>query len=167
MFKLRRIFKRKQTTSVVFGVFQRLGIFIERQQRKAADYLNVKAARLSRRQLMMGFWIFCIVFGSYAFYIIAQAFYQPARIVQVKAIHIPAHSITSETKEHTDKLLTQREINSIIQFQQYLDSLQQSKTGQLIYDSIVHDRSGLLDSLHLIQQIFSEQLKSSEDGKQK
>ena len=159
--------KRKQKASVVFPVFHRLDIFIERYKRKAADYLNAKAACLSRRQLMMGFWMFCIGFGGYSFYLIVQAFYQPAKAVQLKAIHIPEHSIIPETKEHTNKLLTQREANSIIQFQQYLDSLQQSKTGQQIYDSILHHRPGLLDSLRVIQQLFSEQLQSSENGKKK
>ena len=168
MFQLLHIFKRRrQKPSMLYGVFQRLGMFIERQQRKAADYLNAKAAQYTRRQLFIGFWLFCVVFGGYAVYLMAQAFYRPARTVQVKAIRIPQHSIIPDTKEPADHVLTPREATGIIQFQHYLDSLQQSKTGQLIYDSIAQHRPGLLDSLRLVQQVFLEQLKSSEDGKKR
>jgi hypothetical protein len=165
MFKLFK--RRKDKPSVMYGLFQKMGSAVERQQRKAADYLNAKAKHFNQKQLLTGFICFTLLFGGAAAYIVWQAIHRPARTVHVKKISIPKNSILSESMVNKEGLLTKEEIKGIRSFRNYLDSLQRTEKGKAIYDSIAHHRRGLLDSLAFIEQIYHEQLKTSEDGNKK
>lgn len=163
-----RLFKRRRDKpSVMYGVFQRMGVYVERKQRKAADFLNEKAAGLSRRKLLIGFWIFCTGFGGAAIFIIWQGFMQPARTVKVQPIRVPRHGVLPQEPVLPEPTLPVKEVERIVRFEQYLDSLQQTTRGKKVYDSIALHRPGLLDSLRAIHELYPEQFKTSEYEKKK
>lgn len=165
MFKLFR--RRRDKPSVMYGVFQKMGNAVETRQRRAADYLNAKAERLSKRQLVIGLICFVTLFGGSAAAVIWQAFHRPVATVRVKSIVIPDHVLIPEQESPKERALTGTEIRHIRSFRRYLDSLQQSGNGKAMYDSIARHRPGLLDSLSFIEEVYNEQLKTSEDGKKK
>lgn len=165
MFKLFR--RRRDKPSVMYGVFQKIGSSIESRQRKVADYLNAKAENFSRKQLIIGFTCFVLLFGGSAAAVIWQAFRRPAATVRVKSIVIPDHILIPEQESHKEQALTRTEINHIRSFRLYLDSLQQTGNGKTVYDSIARHRPGLLDSLAFLEEVYNEQLKTREDGKKR
>lgn len=163
-----KIFRRRRDKpSLMYGVFQKMGSTIERRQRRAADYLNAKAENLSRKQLITSFTCFVLLFGGSAVAVIWQAFHRPATTVRVKSIAVPDHVLIPEQESPKERALTRTEIRHIKSFRRYLDSLQQSDNGKAVYDSIVRHRPGLLDSLSFIEEVYNEQLKTSENGKKK
>ncbi|WP_157558145.1 hypothetical protein [Niabella aurantiaca] len=165
MFKLFR--RRKVRTSVMYGAFQKLGQVVERKQRKAADYLNQKTATLSRRQAVTGLIIFCLMFGGSSAFTIWHSLSSPGSAIKIQSMSVSRHSMTPVNDARMRVELTSSEMESIRLFRRYLDSLQLTRSGRMIYDSIVRVRPGLFDSLAFIEQAYHEQLKTNEDGKEK
>lgn len=157
MFKRYRKIKEKRL--LLFGLFQRLSEYVERYQRKASSYLNAKASKLNGKQLFISLCVFCLVFGGWSGYVIWQGFYSSAKTLHIQSVSIPKHGIQPKINAPIINALPGRELKEIEKFQQYLDSLQLSTGGKHVYDSIVHNRPGLLDSLRFIQQLYYEQLK--------
>lgn len=164
MFKLFR--KRRDKPSVMYGVFQKMGEAVERRQRKAADYLNRKVAMLNRKRLTWALILFCLVFGSISGFTIWHSLHLPAGGIHIQQVRVPAHTILPGGRSN-EMELTNRQVKRFQQFRQYLDSLQRTQSGKVIYDSIARYRSGLLDSLAFIENAYQLQLKTSEDGKKK
>lgn len=162
MFKLFR--KRRDKSSVMYGVFQKLGQVVERRQRKAADYLNQKTATLSRRQTVTGLVIFCLLFGGSSGFTIWHSL-RSSGGVRIQTIKVPAHTIIPGNDRNDEAILTSRELDRIKSFRRYLDSLQQTEEGKAVYDSIARYRPGLLDSLAFIE--YQLQIKTSEHEKTK
>lgn len=156
------LFKRKRSekASVVFGLMHQAGAFVERKQRRAADYLNKKVARCSKRRLKAGLFFYCLAFGGATAYVIHNSFSGEGRTVRVESIHVPASAVLPDHKDSLVRWPTPKEIVTIRAFRRYLDSLQQTKEGKLIYDSIVRLRPGLSDSLEMTLELYEEQLKT-------
>jgi len=157
MFKLFR--RRRDKPSLMYGVFQKLGDKVEERQREIAIYLNDKVVKLSSKQVVIGLVLFCILFGGGAGFVIWQAFDKPTTTVRIRSISVPRHTIPSESNKVVLGL-TNSEINNFQQFQQYIDSLLKTKKGKATYDSIRHNRPGLLDSLSILRKMYHEQLKN-------
>jgi len=145
------------------GVFEKLGHAVERWQRRAADFLNRKAATLSRRQLAWGLVVFCGVFGGSSAYTIWHSVHASTDAVRIQPLTIPGHTILPEDALPTDGIGP--ELARIRQFRRFLDSLRLSESGRTLYDSLARQRPGLLDSLAFIENAYQLQLKTSEDGK--
>lgn len=165
MFKLFR--RRRDKPSVMYGVFQKLGHFVERGQRRAASYLNRKTATLSRRQAITGLILFCLLFGGSSAFTIWHSLRSASGSIHIQNMKVPAHTITPNNDVNNDLKLTGSELDLIKSFRRYLDSLRQTSEGMAVYDSIARHRPGLLDSLAFIEQQYHEQIKTSEDGKTK
>lgn len=163
MLKLFR--KKKESPLLISGVLQKLGRIIETKQRKVADYLNRKTATLNSRQQMIGLVLFCLLFGGSSAFTIWHSLESSARTMKVQPISVP-QTVPSEDLQQK-LLLTDQEIENIRSFWRYLDSLQLTKSGRIIYDSIGRARPGLLDSLVFIKKVYHKQLKINEDGKEK
>jgi hypothetical protein len=58
-----------------------------------------------------------------------------------------------------DLLILPEEHEEMRQFQHYMDSLRSSKTGKLLYDSIILNRPGLMDSIRVLEEIYQSQNK--------
>ncbi|WP_157097967.1 hypothetical protein [Niabella ginsenosidivorans] len=165
MFKLFR--RRRDKPSVMHGVFQKLGQSVERSQRRAANYLNQKTATLSRRQTIAGLVLFCVLFGGSSAFTIWHSLRSSAGSIRIQNMKVPAHTIIIPNNDNNDLELTGRELYRIKSFRRYLDSLQQTKEGKAVYDSIARYRPGLLDSLAFIEQAYQLQLKTNEDEREK
>lgn len=158
MFK--RFKRRKDKPSVMYGVFQKMGEAVERRQRKAADYLNRKVALFSRKQLTCGLVLFCLVFGGISGFAIWHSLHSSPGDLPIQPVKVPAHSVLQRGGLPDETTLTNRQTERLRQFRLYLDSLQQTQSGKVIYDSIARYRPGLLDSLAFIEKVYHQQLKT-------
>jgi|GEM_PF-621133 len=165
MFKLFK--RRRDKPSVMYGIFQKMGGAVENRQRQAADFLNRKTAPLNRKQLIWGLVAFCLVFGSSSAYTIWHSLHSSAEAIRIQPMTVPGHTILPGSEQPDETELTGQELNRIRWFRHFLDSLQQSESGKLVYDSLARHRPGLLDSLAFIERAYQLQLKTSEDGKKK
>jgi len=147
-----RIFKRrKDKPALIYPVLQRLGEAVRRRQRRCADWLQQKAARFSRRQLRWMLSIFCLIFGGSSLYTFIHALQAPAPARHVDAISVPRHITPPETPAPA---LSAQERHRISRFIHYMDSLCHSAGGKQRYDSILHERPGLIDSLMAIEHFY-------------
>lgn len=158
MFKFLK--KRWQKPSLVHGVLHKMSVAAEQRQRKAANYLNGKVSVFSRRQLKVGLFVFCLLMAGGCSYVIWSAFQESATVVHIHPIRIPEHVTPRHDEQPAISLLSEQELKEIEVFEKWLDSLQQTRSGQLTYDSIASYRPGLLDSLAFIRGLYHEQLKS-------
>lgn len=69
-----RFFKKRQKTGTSNTITKRMANYVERRQRKLADWLNHKMANSSRQELFFGLVIFCSVFGGYLLYLLLNTF---------------------------------------------------------------------------------------------
>lgn len=164
---LKKSSKRRQRSSVVDGVLEKLGQRFGRMQRRAAVYLNRKTAGLSCGQLKIGLVLFCLAFGGSSAFTIWHSLGSPSGGPRVQPISVPRQVVTEKNKTAPPVALTGPEVSGIRRFRAYLDSLRRTSKGRVIYDSIARQRPGLLDSLAFIEQQYHKQLKTSEDGDKK
>jgi hypothetical protein len=153
---------RREKPSVIYGLMQKVSEFVERRQRRAADYLNSKVAGCSKRQLKAGLFSFCLSFGSAAVYVIYNSFSGDEATVRVQSIRVPESSMLPKQKDSIIKRPVPKSITKIRAFDRYLDSLKQTREGKMIYDSIVRLRPGLPDSLEMTLELYEDHLKQIE-----
>lgn len=60
--------------------------------------------------------------------------------------------------------ITKTELERIVRFRRYMDSLARSPTGKKGYDNILKHRPGLLDSLTTIENYYQSNFKNNEHG---
>lgn len=136
---------------VVLTVWQRLADIINRKARKLADYLNNKAATVSRRTIKIFLIVFCIASAVGSAYIIIHALQKKHTGYVVTPIAVPNH-VEQNNPVLEDTAIVQA-VMRIEHFKHWLDSLHQR--GSAFYDSIVQARPGLLDSIQFIEQYYS------------
>jgi hypothetical protein len=156
------MFKRRRTekSSVVYGVMHKVSAFVERRQRRAADYLNRKLAGCTGKQLKAGLIFFCLSFGGTAVYVVYNSFSDGVTTVRVESIHVPESAVLPKRNDSIITHAAPKAIVKIRAFRRYLDSLQQTREGKFIYDSIIRLRPGLPDSLDMTLELYQQQIKS-------
>ena len=125
---------------------------------KLASYLEARSERLSlsaKRVWLIGF---CTVGISCSLGVIAYSFVTIEPAVKNHTIKVPIHFLNlSHTSSVNDSIITALQYQRIQQFEQYLKRKQQNNSGRLFYDSLLIARPHLLDSLRLIDSLFSSQ----------
>jgi hypothetical protein len=159
-----RLFKqRKDKPSLMYPVFQRLGAFMDKRQRQCAGYLKKKSERLNQKQQFYWLAFFCIGFGGGSLYVLLCSVESRTDGVFIERMAFPQPVVNAkmDTAKKATRVLTKSLFWEINRFKQYLDSLQKTEAGKARYDSIVKTSSGLLDSMHLLEQFYQQQLKSN------
>ncbi|MEO7983262.1 MAG: hypothetical protein ABI688_04190 [Bacteroidota bacterium] len=132
-----------------------------RLQERWATYMQKQTERLSGNGKIIVLSLFCLVAGSLSIYLMAVSLMRyPA--VSIKISHIKAPLYSARSFDHDTKssiIITREEYQRIEYFRHYMDSLATSSYGKLIYDSILKQRPGLLDSVAFIENIYQLQTK--------
>lgn len=132
-----------------------------RWQSRWAEWMQTKAEKLSGKGKLMVLLIFVLLTGSYSIYLIGKSLpenHSPSfSIISIKR---PAHiQETGDEAKHTNAVISKSEYERIHRFSKYMDSLANSSTGKVLYDSMVTLRPGLMDSIQLIENIYQSQIK--------
>ena len=72
----------------------------------------------------------------------------------------PTHAIPFDDENmQLNATVSKIELDRIIRFLKYMDSLGRSPTGKTVHDSIVYSRPGLVDSLITLEHYYHSQFK--------
>lgn len=129
--------------------------------RKLSNYLTEESEKLTLSTKKTLVVIFCVVSGSTTATIAFHSLEQKSNTIYIERISIPSGVLQNLMRSDGDTpILPERQIKNITRFKKYMDSLNQTKTGQKKYDSIVRSHPGLIDSLTLVEEIYLKQRKS-------
>jgi hypothetical protein len=136
-------------------------------QSKWAEWMTKKTAKLSIRQqrLVFGFFIACA--GCYSIYLISISFLETdSNRITINPIVKPVNTFHADNmKENKNSTVIKIELDKVIRFRAYIDSLAKSSTGKRVMDSIRAKRPGLLDSLAAIENYYQSHFKKYNYGK--
>lgn len=93
--------------------------------------------------------MFCLVFTVCSIYAIVHGFSVKQQSVPITKLTV-LHHVGADTTEAKLEGLVQQRIQA---FRGYLQRLQQTTQGKKVYDSLVKARPGLMDSLHILEQL--------------
>lgn len=121
----------------------------EARLRRWASSLSAKAVGWPKKKLLALLAAFCMVFTVCSTYAIIQGFTVKRHVSPVTRLTVLHHVGADSTETKLEGLVQQR----IQAFRGYLQRLQQTTQGKKIYDSLVKARPGLMDSLHILEQL--------------
>lgn len=146
-----KLFNRKRKPAAMVGVWTKLSASIDAKARRWATYLNAKFAHVNGRNLLYVLIAFCIIWSVSTLLITKQALQEKSGTISIKGISIPAQINGSHPALEDTSL--QKAVMRIEHFKGWLDSLHNHSNP--LYDSIIHERPGLLDSIQFIEQYYS------------
>ncbi|MFY0255304.1 hypothetical protein ACDQ55_15260 [Chitinophaga sp. 30R24] len=143
-----KLFKRKTPRiSLIHVLFERGSNIMERKHRGLANVLNKKVARWSTSRIKIAMILFITIYVASIVYLLVDTFSTNTDNIQVDHIYVPKNVSLKDTQNRSldeeNKFIRVR----IKEFYLYMDSLKNDTNGKHIYDSIIHYRPGLLDSI--------------------
>lgn len=132
-----------------------------RFQQRWADSMQRRTERLSRNGKLIILSLFCLTAGSLSVYLIASSV-KSHKASSFTVIHLKKTPYAIKAGDENTKALlivTKEEYEKIQRFRFYMDSLAGSPSGKKLYDSILSQRPGLMDSILLIENIYQSQNK--------
>lgn len=161
------LFKNRKTQSSVKGnaaqerVANNIVSVCIRLQQRWADFMQRHTERFSRNGKLIILSLFCVTAGSLSVYLIWSSV-TSHKASSFTVIHFkkPPYAVKSGD-ENTKALVivSEAEYEKIQRFRFYMDSLARSPSGKELYDSILSQRPGLMDSILLIENIYQSQIK--------
>lgn len=137
-----------------------VGNFLRLQQRWAA-LMQCHTERLSVKWKVIVLFLFCLCSGGLSILFIARSFINnhatSFHVIQGK---IPQHiGKSGDEKIKAVTIVTKEEYDKIQHFRKYMDSLARSSSSKKVYDNILIDRPGLMDSIILLKNLYQFQNK--------
>jgi hypothetical protein len=123
-------------------------------QLKASKFLQKKFETVPSFTKRLVVIIYCLTsFGSFI-YVARYSFdKRPNKSIAIESIEVP----TEIPHNNRRPSISKEEFEKIQKFKGYLDSLVNSKPGKRLHDSIIANRSGLLDSLSIVEHLYQSQ----------
>jgi hypothetical protein len=146
---MKNLFQRRhQDGKIKPSPTERLITALEKEKRRAADFLNAQLAKLSPRNqrrllLTIGLAITAVCVG-----LIVQAYNGGHDVL--KAMH-PGRIIQPDVSNNLSPGAEDRQL--LLEFQLMMDSLQKSPYGKEIYEEIKRERPGLLDTVNMLLKL--------------
>lgn len=137
-----------------------VGKMLQLQQRWAT-FMERHTERLSAKCKLIVLFFFCLCFGGFSIFFIARSLLNNhTTSFHVSQGKIPQHfGKTGYEKTKGVTIVTEEEYDKIQHFRKYMDSLARNPSGKKLYDNILTDRPGLMDSIILIGNIYQSQNK--------
>lgn len=132
-----------------------------RLQYKCAHWLERKTAHWSRGSWTLILIVFTLGTSAYSIYVMVNSFSEPGvSSIPIAPIVKTTNAIQiSKAMNHLKVAVSKGEYEKTVRFRRYMDSLGRSPTGKKIKDSINQNRSGLLDSLTIVEKYYHSQFK--------
>jgi len=130
-----------------------LATFLRKVQEKWAICMAKWTAPLSKRALQFIMILYCLLFGGASLFAFLDVFRQNApTLIKPATLTVPKYY--KQPGVVLTPLLTPQDREYINRFKTHLDSLNSSLGGRAVYDSLLRERPGLLDSLRRIEDFF-------------
>lgn len=161
------LFKNKKKTPSAAGnaaqdrMAKNIVVWCIRQQQRWAAFMQRQMECLSGRGKLIALFLFCLVAGSLSIYLIVSSLSgKSSASVSVSRIKAPLHTgKTGDENTRSAIVITKQEYQRIERFRHYMDSLARSPSGKPLYDSILKQRPGLMDSVAFIENLYQSQTK--------
>lgn len=156
------LFKDKESKQAEANpALERLRVKINALLKKLAAYLLEKTNQISAKIKLVMLVVFIIASASLSIYVIAASIINTrVEALSVPQIVIPKYNITTEEQRRAaQRLIIQQDYKRIYDLKHYIDSLHQTIAGKHAYDSLNRLRPGLIDTLKLLENIYSNQQK--------
>ena len=133
-----------------------------RLQYKCAHWLERKTAYLSRKSWITILFCFTVFTSGCSIYLIVNSLSgNTTKNITITPITKPTNAVPFEEKSiQLNMAINTTEFEKIVRFRRYMDSLGRIPTGKKLYDSILHYRPGLLDSITIVEQYYHSQFKN-------
>lgn len=147
--------KRKVQKNIQYPFLQRVAGKVIQIQEKWASYLQEKTARLAPNTLRYLVALFFISFTCISGYIIISSVKRKAPALSITPIRLP-HTISNPQREtsRSSIIVTDNDYERLKRFREYMDSLHKTPPAKHVYDSILLNRSGLLDSIQQLEHLY-------------
>jgi hypothetical protein len=125
---------------------------VHKVKRTLADYLNERVNKLSASHRKITLIIFGLLMGAIC---LAQVIQSLKAEKSNYTISIDKITMPKDIHKESGEMLHQMEtenLNRVLRLKQLLDSLSNSKAGSNVFDSLIHMRPGLMDSVNLFIQ---------------
>ena len=131
---------------------------INKRLRQLSDYLERRSNTLSIKTKRIGFFSFCLLFGTVSLIVLLKGFFSNNSSVAFTSITVPAYAGKPNKDFHNDEsVISKEEFEHIEVFKHYLDSLKGTRSGKLLFDSLMIARPHLLDSISLLENMYQIQ----------
>lgn len=124
--------------------------WVHHRQRRFADLLSDRYERLSQRGKKISLLLFGLMMAGASLYLIGSPGESSNVLAEVNA-QLPVAILDQPRQE----LITLQEYRQLLSFRDALDSLHE--VNPALYDQMIRERKGLLDSLELLIRIFQKQ----------
>jgi len=129
--------------------------------RRWAARMQARTNKLSLGARSMAAACFCICAAGTSGYLIADALFpgNPPDKLHISRASPPLYLNRSGDEGIARPIISKGENERLERFRSYMDSLARSPTGRAMHDSIIAARPGMMDSIDLIQGLYSSQKK--------
>lgn len=136
-------------------------------QKEWAVWMTRQSTKLSVKNQLLVFGLFIACSVGYSVYLISMTFSDlvPNKITVTQIINPINTFQTNDATIPKSSIVSKVELDKIIRFRTYMDSLARRTSGRKIYDSIVKNRPGLLDSLAVVEKYYQSNFKKEYYGK--
>lgn len=126
-----------------------------------ARFMNKATKNMSASFLRWTLIIFTLTGSALSIYFIALAISKKKKeVIKIDRLRVPNYyDKNGEPVMAPDLIIVPKEHEEMERFQNYMDSLHESKTGSKLYDSILFNRPGLMDSVRMLEEIYHSQNK--------
>lgn len=139
-----------QQTNQAATTRKRIAMFVQKLQRRCANFLSMHYEGLSEKAKKVSLVTFGIIMSGVSLYFMIGP-KQQFRTLAEAAAKLPV-VIPGQPRE---SLITIQEYKQLISFRRSLDSLRQ--VNPMMYSRVMHDRKGLLDSLDFLIGLYRKQ----------
>lgn len=158
---MKSLFKRKSPdiaeSQMQNGVSKGMQVFYNRLRHIWAKWMEKRTAKLSPGNWKMALALFVLLTGGYSIYLAVNGFTSKGTTTfSITPIRKPGHLTETGEAKTTLPQVSQAEYRRIRNFRMYMDSLARSPSGRSVYDSITHNRPGLMDSVRFIENYYQQ-----------
>lgn len=123
-----------------------------------ALFLQQKSETLSVQTKRYILIFFCLLFGGGSVAIVIHSSIGKQQKISLIAISKPIYSTqTGDSYLKSDSSITKREYDKVEQFKSYLLQLKNDSLRNNEFESIIHTRPQLMDSIHLFEKLYLQQ----------
>jgi hypothetical protein len=125
---------------------------------KLASFLQQRSESLSAEAKKYCLMFFCFLFGGSSLAVIIYSATGKEQTVSITKISKPAHAPQNQKNNlPVDSLIIKQEFERVEQFKSYLLGLKRDPLNAKKFDSIMHARPQLIDSIHLFEKMYLQQ----------
>jgi len=122
-----------------------------------ATIMEKFTAKLSYGNWKIVLALFVLLTGGYNVYLIVNAFtHKDIKTFSVTPIRKPGHFDKTGDTGTGNLYISEAEYRHIRRFRIYMDSLARAPSGKKVYDSIINNRPGLMDSVRFIEKYYKQ-----------